>query len=97
MVKKQIQRHDFLNGGPVKQYIFDFNGDDTITIGGDNNINFITAIDNPFTPEFILNNNSGDNIFVVNENQLRWRGSDLVTEARFRELVLEIMSGLRSE
>jgi len=31
--------------------------------------------------------NNGDHIFVVTENQIQWRGSDLITEERISEII----------
>lgn len=96
MVKKQIQKHNFLSGGPEIQYSLNFNIEDQDTIGVADGNNFAFRA-TQINPQFSMVDNNGDDIFVVTENQIRWRGADLVTEARVRELVLEIMSGLRSE
>lgn len=78
MVKKQIQKHDFLSGGPVLQYVIPFIADDTITIGN---------ITNHHRPVFSMVDNDGNNIFNVNEEQINWMGRNLVTEERLIELI----------
>lgn len=84
MVRKQIQRHDFLNGGPERQYSLNFNVEDQDPIGVVGG--FSTTQVNP---QFSMVNNNGDDIFVVNENEIVWRGQTLVTEERVREIVEE--------
>jgi len=85
MFRKQIQKHDFLNGGPEKQYSLNFGVDsfgvDTPT--GMFTINNHTAIN----PQFRLNNIDNGEIFLVTENVLRWNGQNLITEDRINELV----------
>lgn len=88
MVKKQIQKHNFLTGGPVIQYEIPFEGG---TLG----FNTITP-DNNLTIEFMdvnpgitVNNQIGDIIFTATENQLQWGGSDIPTEERVREIFRE--------
>lgn len=87
MVKKQIQKHDFLNGGPERQYSLNFNFDaqDSINIGGHN-----LTIGNmeQINPQFSMVDTNGNDIFVVTEDQIRWRGADLVTEEKMRGLGL---------
>jgi len=85
MVRKQIQKHDFLNGGPEKQYSLNFDVDSfvvdspigTFTIGNHAAIN----------PQFRLNNIDNGEIFLVTENVLRWNGQNVITEDRINELV----------
>ncbi len=84
MVRKQIQKHDFLNGGPERQYSLNFNseGQDTINIG-------LGGITNTpqINPQFSIVNNNGDNIFMVTENEIRWNGQNVMTEERINEIV----------
>lgn len=100
MIKKQIQKHDFLTGGPEIQYRLDLSD---ISFG--NNLNNVTAenfiiwdADNnniiDITPRMILRGTQDNNIFVVNENEISWNGRSLVTEERVREIVLEILRDL---
>lgn len=86
MVKKQIQKHDFLNGGPERQYSlnFDIEDQDTILVVDGNAFTFRTT---QINPHFNMVDDNGDNIFVVTENQIQWRGSDLITEERLREII----------
>lgn len=86
MVRKQIQKHDFLNGGPERQYSLNFNTEDQDTIGiaGENAFAFRAT---QINPQFSMVDINGDDIFVVTENQIRWRGADLVTEERLREII----------
>ena len=92
MIKKQIQKHDFLNGGPVLQYEIPFhtnilNGD-YITIDNSNTMGYATINIQPHTA---LHNHQGDNIFRVDENRITYYDHDLVTENRLREIVQEIV------
>jgi hypothetical protein len=95
MVKKEVKKHSFLKEEPIlfggnEDYIV--NGDIVSNFGVDNNI---TLDANPFRLNSIrLNNNTGDPIFVVNENEIVWRGQTLVTEERVREIVEEQMREL---
>lgn len=84
MVRKQIQKHDFLNGGPERQYSLNFNseGQDTINIG----LGGITNMPQ-INPQFSIVNNNGDNIFMVTENEIRWNGQNVMTEERINEIV----------
>lgn len=81
MVKKNIKKHSFLEEEPI----FLFWGNETyvtdpyLTIGSN--------INTHINPSFTLNNNTGDSIFIVNENEIVWRGQTLVTEERVREIV----------
>jgi hypothetical protein len=89
MVRKQIQKHNFLTGGPVLQYEIPFNTNilnvDTITtVLVDNNYTTTN-----FRPYMALDNQQGDNIFMVDEDRITYYGLDLVTEDRVRELVRE--------
>jgi hypothetical protein len=85
MVKKEIQGHDFLNGGPIKQYRIDF-GDGLISVHpGD--ITIDSNIIPTFNSRFELNDSNGDNIFLVNEDRVSWMGQNLVTEERVLELI----------
>jgi hypothetical protein len=101
MIKKQIQKHDFLTGGPEIQYRLDLSD---ISFG--NNLNNVTAEnfimwdvgdDTIITPRIILHGTQDNNIFVVNENEISWNGRTLVTEERVREIVLESLVNLRGE
>lgn len=88
MVKKQIQKHNFLTGGPVIQYEIPFE-DGTLgfnTITPDNNLT-IEFMD--LNPGITVNNRIGDIIFTATENQLQWVGSDIPTEERVREIFRE--------
>lgn len=87
MVKKQIQKHNFLNGGPERQYSlnFDIEDQDTIGIAGENIFAFRTTTQ--VNPQFSMVDINGNDIFVVTEEQIRWRGSDLITEERLREII----------
>ena len=95
MVKKEVKKHSFLKEEPIlfggnEDYIV--NGDIVSNFGVDNNI---TLDVNPFRLNSIrLNNNTGDPIFFVNENEIVWRGQTLVTEERVREIVEEQMREL---
>ena len=86
MIKKQIQKHNFLTGGPVLQREIYFGGDwawtSTVT---DNPITFDTNVDVGIT----IDNGIGDIIFTATENQLQWGGSDIPTEERVREIFRE--------
>lgn len=86
MVKKQIQKHNFLSGGPEIQYSLNFNFEDQDTIGvaGENHFAFRTT---QINPQFSMVDINGNDIFVVTEEQIRWRGADLVTEERLREII----------
>ena len=86
MVKKQIQKHNFLTGGPVIQYEIPFEdgtlGFNTITPENDFTIELIN-------PGITVNNGIGDIIFTATENQLQWVGGDIPTEERVREIFRE--------
>jgi hypothetical protein len=89
MIRKQIQKHNFLTGGPILQYEIPFNTNilnvDTITtVLVDNNYTTTN-----FRPFMALDNQQGDNIFMVDEDRITYYGLDLVTEDRVRELVRE--------
>ena len=87
MVKKQIQKHDFLNGGHERQNSLSFNIDDQDTIGIAGENIFASRTTTQVNPQFSMVDNNGNNIFVVTENQIQWRGSDLITEERVREII----------
>lgn len=84
MVKKEIKKHFFSKEEPILLL-----GNETYIVNGvgDN----ITLDTNPY---FRLNNNTGDSIFVVNENEIVWRGQTLVTEERVKGIVEEQMREL---
>lgn len=85
MVRKQIQKHDFLNGGPEIQYSLNFDVDSfgvepataMFTIGNHTTIN----------PQFRLTNANDGDILLVTENELRWNGQNIMTEDRINEIV----------
>ena len=90
MVKKQIQRHDFLTGGPVLQYEIPF---------ADNTWDYDTWVPqdivfdtNQIIPGITVNDNIGNNIiFQANEDTIQWMGQEVMTEERVREIVNEIL------
>lgn len=98
MVNKQLQKHDFLTGGPVLQYEIPFvNGtmnygtwdpqdiilDDDQVIGG---------ITNQVIRGITINDNIDNNIiFQANEDTIQWMGQEVMTEERVREIVNEIL------
>lgn len=84
MVKKEIKKHLFLKEEPILLW-----GNQTYIVNDDIEVNNTTI--NPF---FRLNNNTGDSIFVVNENEIVWRGQTLVTEERVKGIVEEQMREL---
>ena len=85
MIKKQIQKHNFLNGGPVLQYEIPLFGG--IDVG-----NIIIGEQNIFTPQFILNDENGNNIFRVTRDMITYQDQPLVTEDRLREILREMMN-----
>jgi hypothetical protein len=90
MVKKQIQRHDFLTGGPVLQYEIPFVGgtwDYDTWVPQDIVFDTIQII-----PGITVNDNIGNNIiFQANEDTIQWMGQEVMTEERVREIVNEIL------
>ncbi len=99
MIKKQIQRHDFLMGGPVLQYEIPFpneilNVDNVTTLLGDYVINYNTT---NFRPQITLNNAQGDIIFRVDEDRVVYYDQELVTEDRVREIVEERVREILNE
>jgi hypothetical protein len=100
MVRKQIQKHNFLTGGPVLQYEIPFhtnilNGDTISTVlANDDLINYTTT---NFRPYMALDNQQGDNIFMVDEDRITYYDHDLVTEDRVRELVREAVMEVMNE
>lgn len=96
MVKKQIQKHNFLTGGPVLQYEIPFytnilNGDN-IVMGYD--MGYATT---NFRPHMALHNHQGDNIFMVDEDRITYYDHDLVTEDRVRDIVREAIMEVMNE
>lgn len=90
MVKKQIQGHDFLNGGPIKQYKINFADDLIAAHQGDvNTANIMIPI---FDSRFELNDSNGDNIFLVNKDRVSWMDQNLVTEQRVLQLINQYIS-----
>jgi len=89
MVKKQIQKHDFLNDGPILQYELPLFND----INQRRHNNFITINDHQtqVIPQFTLNGVNGDNIFTVNTDVITYQNQSLVTEDRLKEIVREMM------
>ena len=97
MVRKQIQKHNFLTDGPVLQYEIPFhtnilNGDIITTVLVDNNYTTTN-----FRPHMALHNQQGDNIFMVDEDRITYYNHDLVTEDRVRELVREAIIEVMNE
>jgi hypothetical protein len=90
MVKKQIQRHDFLTGGPVLQYEIPFvDGAWDYDTWVPQDIVFDT---NQIIPGITVNDNIGNNIiFQANEDTIQWMGQEVMTEERVREIVNEIL------
>lgn len=85
MIKKQIQRHDFLTGGPVLQYEIPFDYD----IWGAQDIVFDPGL---VFPGITVNGDVGNNIiFQANEDTIQWMGQEVMTEERVREIVNEIL------
>lgn len=84
MIKKQIQKHNFLTGGPVLQREIYF-GDDWTSTVTDNQIIFDTNVDVGIT----IDNGAGNYIFTATENRLQWNGDDIPTEERVREIFRE--------
>jgi hypothetical protein len=76
MVKKQIQKHDFLNGGPEIQYSLNFDVD-----------SFGVEPATTINPQFRLTNANDGDILLVTENELRWNGQNIMTEDRINEIV----------
>ena len=83
MIKKQIQKHNFLTGGPVSQREIYFGHDWTSTVT-DNPITFAN-VDVGIT----IDNGAGNYIFTATENRLQWNGDDIPTEERVREIFRE--------
>jgi len=97
MVKKEIKKHSFLKEESIllwgnQTYIV--NGDDIVTIGINNHVTAENYVLGTINPHIRLDNTMGDSIFVVNENEIVWRGQTLVTEERVREIVEEQMREL---
>ena len=92
MVKKQIQRHDFLTGGPVLQYEIPF-ADGTLNYNTYTwNAQDIVFDTNQIIPGITVNDNIGNNIiFQANEDTIQWMGQEVMTEERVREIVNEIL------
>ena len=90
MVKKQIQRHDFLTGGPVLQYEIPFvDGVWDYDTWVPQDIVFDTG---QVIPGITVNDNIGNNIiFQANEDTIQWMGQEVMTEERVREIVNEIL------
>jgi hypothetical protein len=92
MIRKQIQKHNFLTGGPVLQYEIPFNTNilnvDTIStvLANDDLINYTTT---NFRPYMVLHNHQGDNIFRVDEDRITYYDQEIVTEDRVRDIVRE--------
>lgn len=87
MVKKQIQKHNFLTGGPVIQYEIPFEDGTTVIPNNDVTIEFRDVRD--VNPGITVNNQIGDIIFTATENELQWVGSNIPTEERVREIFRE--------
>jgi tryptophanase len=79
MVKKQIQSHDFLNDGPVRQYEIPFVYDGINIVEG----TFLIGVD-PIGFQT-------ESIFSVSEEGVYYQNQPLVTENRLREVVREMM------
>ena len=90
MVNKQLQKHDFLTGGPVLQYEIPFvNG--TMNYGTWDPQDIILD-DDQVIPGITVNDNIGNNIiFQANEDTIQWMGQEVMTEERVREIVNEIL------
>ena len=75
MVKKEIKKHSFLKEESIllwgNQTYVVRDGDDIITFGINNHV----TVENWYhNPHIRLDNTTGDSIFVVNENEIVWRG-----------------------
>ena len=77
MFKKQIQRHDFLSGGPISQYEIPFQTEPIITNDRQTDIGIT------------FNNANGNTIFTANENGVFHGVEPLTTEERVREIFRE--------
>jgi len=87
---KTIPKHSFSDGSPfwyVSSREYGYINEETgqINIPYDN----LTFTDCEVVPGITVNNNIGDVIFGVNENEITWNGSDLMTEERVREIFRE--------
>jgi|694.fasta_scaffold98704_4 hypothetical protein len=97
MIRKQIQKHNFLTGGPILQYEIPFNTNilnvDTITtVLVDNNYTTTN-----FRPHMVLHNHQGDNIFRVDEDRITYYDQEIVTEDRVRDIVREAVMEVMNE
>lgn len=88
MVKKEIKKHNFLNGNPISE-------DDTLIFGNiiaePGSVFTIIGENQRFIPQLTLNDEAGNNIFRVNEESITYYDQSLVTENRLLEMVQEII------
>ncbi len=102
---KTIPKHNFLDGSPFYYdsqrewvYINELTGQINIPYDVPYDVDFTTTITDTPTYQGVtvtngqgvtVTNGQGGVIFEVNENQITWNGSDLVTEERVREIFRE--------
>ena len=91
MIKKWVNKHDFISGKPKYHLTYDpngvnqniFMGSDTITI-----TNYEGYVTNPI---ITLTNPNGGDIFSVSDDGIYYQNQPLATEDRLREIVREMM------
>ena len=98
MIKKWVNKHDFISGKPKYHLTYDPNEvNQNIFIGRDGWIvgtDVITIADNTnydTNPIITLTNPNGGNIFSVSDDGIYYQNQPLATEDRLREIVREMM------